>query len=150
MPACHLSPSADFGNIYPGKLFLIVFRITKFSVFKYAFLPVWVETKSISQKAADLAPTQFSPEILTLTEKKGFSLCALWSTPSQSSGLNKQASSWYQNICVHGMNHNLLLLKLFRGIVVDLVFAEALGIISVEMRLSLYVIRAIFEEKIFL
>lgn len=48
------------------------------------------------------------------------------------------------------MNHNLLLLKLFRGIVVDLVFAEALGIISVEMRLSLYVIRAIVEEKIFL
>lgn len=48
------------------------------------------------------------------------------------------------------MNHNLLLLKLFHGIVVELVFAEALGIISVEMKLSLYVIRVIFEEEIFL
>lgn len=47
------------------------------------------------------------------------------------------------------MNHNLLLLKLFHGIVVGLVFAEALGIISVEMRLSLYVIIEIFEEKNF-
>lgn len=59
MPACHLSPSADFGNFYPGKLFPITFRITwgmKFSVFKYAFLPVGGETQSISQEVADFAP----------------------------------------------------------------------------------------------
>lgn len=36
-----------------------------------------------------------------------------------------------------------MLLKLFHGIVVELVFTEALGIISVEMRLSLYAIRVI-------
>lgn len=147
MPACHLSPSADFGNFYPGKLFPITFRITwgmKFSVFKYAFLPVGGETQSISQEAAD--SHQKSPHWL----KNVVSLCALCGSPSQAGSLNKQASSWYQNICVNGMNHNLLLLKLFHGIVVEVVFAQALGIISVEMKLSLYVIRVIFEEEIFL
>jgi hypothetical protein len=47
------------------------------------------------------------------------------------------------------MNHNLLLLKLFHGIVVGLIFAEPLGLISVEMRPVLYVIIVIFEEKKF-
>jgi hypothetical protein len=97
--------------------------------------PFYRAIKSFPYVAADLTPTAFSPEIPTHTSKTSstydLSIC---NPPSQPVSLNKQASSWYQNICVNGTSHNLLLLIFFHGIVVDTVCAEALGLIPVEMK----------------
>ena len=105
--------------------------------------------RSFPHMAADLTPDFFlSWNLMHWLQKLhpllDLSICG---SPSLSVHLNKQVSSWYQNICVNGTSHNLLLLKLFHEIVVGTVFAEVSGLISVEVRHALYVILENFAHK---